>query len=153
MNALEFLKTEHEKAKEKFSEIESGPADARLDLWEKLKPELEVHELIERMHLYGPVARTEKAKGTKLEEWDRQHTEEVDEVKNVMATVEDLDAASDEWIDNLGEVKSLLEQHILEEENEIWPEIRRVWDASKLEDVGAKMEETHSEKLRGMPSG
>jgi hemerythrin-like domain-containing protein len=148
MNALEFLKNEHEKAKQKFAEIESAPPNGRGQLWEKLRPELEVHEVIERMHLYGPVAQMNEAKGTKLEEWDRQHTEEVDEVRDVIATMADVDPSQNEWADNLREVKSLLEQHIREEEDEIWPEIRRIWDASRLEEAGSRMEKTHSEKLR-----
>jgi hypothetical protein len=148
MNALDWLKTEHEKAKKKFAEIEGARPEGRGELWKKLEPELEVHEIVERMHLYGPVARTSEARGTKLEEWDRRHTEEVDEVKDVIGTMADADPASDDWLSNLGEVKSLLEEHIGEEENEIWPEIRRIWDAARLEEAGAKMEETHSEKLR-----
>jgi hemerythrin-like domain-containing protein len=148
MNALDFLKQEHVKAKDKFKEIEAAGPQRRGGMWEKLKPELEVHEVIERMHLYGPVAQTSAAKGTKLEEWDRAHTEEVDEVKDVIGTMERVDPTSDEWLQNLREVRSLLEEHIAEEENEIWPQIRRVWDASRLEEAGTKMEETHSEKLR-----
>jgi predicted nuclease with TOPRIM domain len=148
MNALDWLKNEHAKAKEKFAEIEGAAAAGRGELWDKLEPELEVHEIVERMHLYGPVARTSEARGTKLEAWDKRHTEEVDEVKDVIGTMADADPAGDEWLANLREVKSLLEEHIGEEENEIWPEIRRIWDAARLEDAGTKMEETHSEKLR-----
>ena len=148
MNALDFLKQEHIKAKDKFKEIESADPQRRGGMWEKLKPELEVHEVVERMHLYGPVARTNEAKGTKLEEWDREHTEEVDQVKDVIRTMESLEPTTEEWLQNLNEVKSLLEEHIQEEETEVWPEIRRVWDDARLEDAGTKMEETHSEKLR-----
>ena len=148
MNALDFLKQEHQKAKAKFTDIETADPKRRQAMWDKLEPELEVHEQIERMHLYGPVARTNEAKGTKLDGWEHEHTEEVDEVKDVMKTMEDLDATTEEWLQNLSEVNSLLASHIEEEENEIWPEIRRVWDAPRLDEAGAKMEESHSQLLR-----
>ncbi|MDP9276113.1 MAG: hypothetical protein M3O99_11030 [Chloroflexota bacterium] len=47
MNAIEFLKQEHQNAKEKFQEVEQADAGERGDLWKQLKPELQIHEHIE----------------------------------------------------------------------------------------------------------
>lgn len=148
MNALEYLKQEHVKATSKFGEIESGSPAERGALWMKLQPELELHEQIERMHLYGPVSRADEARGTRLEEWDKQHTEQVGEIKDVMQAMDGLDASGEEWLRNLSEVKSHLEQHIQEEETEIWPEIRRIWDDARLSEAGSKMHEMHAEKMK-----
>jgi len=62
--------------------------------------------------------------------------------------MEGLDASTDAWLQNLKEVNSLLDEHIREEEQEIWPEIRKLWDEDRLQEAGKKLEETHSEKMR-----
>jgi len=56
MNAIQFLKNEHETAKRAFGQIQAASADQRAALWAKLEPELKVHEQIEEAALYGPVA-------------------------------------------------------------------------------------------------
>jgi len=148
MNALDYLKKEHVKAKSTFKEIEAAAPGGRGDMWLQLEGELKIHEEIEHLHVYGPLARANAAKGTKLEEWDRQHTVEVSAVKDVIKTMEGLDASTDAWLQNLKQVNSLLDEHIREEEQEIWPEIRKVWDEDRLQEAGKKLEETHSEKMR-----
>jgi hypothetical protein len=56
MNAIQLLKSEHEKAKRAFEEIKVASAEQRAQLWAKLEPELKVHEQMEEAALYGPVA-------------------------------------------------------------------------------------------------
>ena len=150
MNALDFLKKEHEKAKGEFKKIEQASPGERASLWTKLEPELKVHERIEEAHLFGPIARDPKAKGTTLEDWDGHHSEEVGEAKDLIGILAGLDPSTDEWLDNVKELRSLLEHHIREEEDEIWPEIRRVWDAEQLDEAGTKMEKDHAAKMEQM---
>jgi hypothetical protein len=57
MQATQLLKQDHGKAKAGFQAIESAAAGQRGELWRALRPELELHEKMEEMHLYGPAAR------------------------------------------------------------------------------------------------
>ena len=46
------------------------------------------------------------------------------------------------------ELKGALEHHIEEEEGTIWPKIREVWDAGKLEKAGKQMATTKRKSAR-----
>jgi hypothetical protein len=55
MDAIQFIKHEHNKAKAAFAKLlEAAPAK-RGDLWSELHPELTAHEEIEDACLYGPL--------------------------------------------------------------------------------------------------
>jgi hypothetical protein len=49
-------------------------------------------------------------------------------------------------------LKSALEAHIQEEEQEIWPRIERVWDAKQLERARAEMEATSRQGVAAKPA-
>ena len=59
MDAVQFLKQEHEKAKAALATLsQTGSPTTRSYLWRQLKPELELHEKMEETCLYGPLAGT-----------------------------------------------------------------------------------------------
>jgi len=140
MNAIQFLKNEHEKAKRAFADIEAASADQRAQLWAKLEPELKAHEQIEESALYGPVAQEVGARDLTLKEWKEHHHEEVTEAEALIEEIDGVDATADEWIAKVEELKETLEHHIEEEEANIWPRIEQAWDRSKLEHAGQQME-------------
>jgi hemerythrin-like domain-containing protein len=136
MNAIQFLKNEHDKAKRAFAEIQAASGSQRAQLWANLEPELKTHEQIEEEALYGPVAQEVGPKDESLKEWQEQHHEEVSEAEAVIEEIDDLDPSADEWIEKVEELKETLEHHIQEEEGTIWPRIEQAWDRSKLEHAG-----------------
>jgi hypothetical protein len=140
MNAIELLKTEHEKAKRAFGEIQAASADQRAQLWEKLAPELKVHEQMEDAALYGPVAQDLGSTDETFTEWQAHHQDEVSEAEALMQEIDALDATSDEWVEKVEELQEALEHHIDEEEGDIWPQIQQAWDRSRLERAGDEME-------------
>ena len=147
MNAIQFLKNEHEKAKQAFGHIQGASGSQKAELWAKLGPELKTHEEIEEVALYGPVAQEVGAKDQSLKEWQEQHHEEVAEAEALIEEIDGLDPTADEWMDKVEELKETLEHHILEEEGNIWPRIEQAWDRSKLEQAGHQMETLKREKL------
>jgi hemerythrin-like domain-containing protein len=146
MNAIQFLKNEHEKAKRAFEEIEAASGDQKAQLWAKLEPELKTHEEIEEVALYGPVAQDVGPKDETLKEWQEHHHEEVIEAEALIEEIDGLDPTADEWIAKVRELKGTLEHHIQEEEGNIWPRIERAWDRSKLEHAGQQMEMLKGQK-------
>jgi hemerythrin superfamily protein len=50
-------------------------------------------------------------------------------------------------MEKVEEMRSTLEDHIQEEEGDIWPRIEQIWDASKLEQAGRQMETLKREKM------
>lgn len=140
MNAIQLLEHEHQVAKRAFGQIKTAGPEDRQPLWAKLKPELKVHEQMEERALYGPVADQAGSKDDKLSQWRGHHHEEVTKAEELMKQIDQLDPASDRWMDKVATLQQALEHHIREEEGDIWPRIQQVWDASKLERAGQEME-------------
>jgi hemerythrin superfamily protein len=60
--------------------------------------------------------------------------------------IDGLDATSDEWLEKVEELQEALEDHIEEEESDIWPRIQQAWDESKLDHAGQQMDAMKSRK-------
>lgn len=143
MNAIEFLKKEHEKAKAAFTEIEQASGDQRRQLWSKLAPELKLHEQLEADCFYGPLASDAGSRDQMLANWQREHEQQVREAESLIAKISGASPSDPRWMDTLHQLKSALEQHIQKEEGEIWPRARNVWDAARLDQAGRQMEQRH----------
>ena len=148
MDAIQMLKQEHEQAKKMFAEIERANGDSRGQLWKRLKPELKIHEQLEEAALYGPVAREVASKDAKLSEWEEHHREEVGELESMIQEIDELEPSDPEWLENVKELRQTLEHHIEEEEGEVWPRIERVWDHTKLAEVGEQMATMKRQKMQ-----
>ena len=58
MDAIQFLRQEHQTAKAAFEKVMQASPKTRGDLWQKLSPELEAHEQMEDACLYEPLSRS-----------------------------------------------------------------------------------------------
>jgi hemerythrin superfamily protein len=140
MDAIQFLKREHEKAKAMFGRIEQARDGERGQLWRTLAPELKAHEQMEEAYLYGPVARDAGSRDRSLVKWEQHHRKEVGEAESMIRKIDGMDPTDQAWLGQVRQLRSTLEHHIQEEEGKIWPKIRQVWDAQKLEQAGGRME-------------
>jgi len=112
-----------------------------------LKPELKVHEQMEERALYGPVASEVGARDQILAQWREHHHQEVMKAEELIQQIDQLDPAGAEWMARVATLQEALEDHIREEEGDIWPRIRQVWDAAKLERAGQEMESLKRELM------
>ncbi|HTK89634.1 MAG TPA: hemerythrin domain-containing protein [Verrucomicrobiae bacterium] len=147
MNAVQFLKQEHEKAKAEFEKVLKASPTTRGGLWEHLVPELEVHEQIEEACLYEPIARDASGRDAMIAGWRDKHQSEVEKVKDLIEEIEDLEPESQEWLTKVNEVHTSLRTHIQEEEGTIFPRLPGVWDAARLERAGRELEEMKASKV------
>jgi len=138
MNAIKFLKKQHEEAKAGFEKIEQASEGQRGQLWKDLSPKLKLHEQMEEKCLYGPVFKD--AKEPALASWPERHAAEVDEAEQLIGTITRRSPQESAWLQDVTRLRDALEEHIQEEEDDIWPEIEKVWDRAQLEDAGKKME-------------
>ena len=147
MNAIHLLKNEHETAKRTVEQILAARADQRAERWAKLQPQLEVHEQIEEAALYGPVAQEVGSRDQSLQDWQEHHHEEVTELEALIQEISGLDPTGDQWMAKIEELQETLEDHVQEEEGDIWPRIQQAWDQSKLERAGEQMETLKRQKM------
>jgi len=141
MDAIQFLKQEHRKAKAAFKNVLKAAPETRGELWTKLQPELTAHEQIEDASLYEPLSRAASKTDSKLADWRKKHQNEVNKVEGLIKDMETLDSEEAAWLIKLTAVHASLESHIREEEQDIFPRISKIWDESKLKQAGTDMKE------------
>jgi hypothetical protein len=144
MNAIAFLKEQHEEAKRGFQGIEQGRPEQRGILWAALRPKLTLHEQLEETHVYGPAAVDTRVTDP-LSAWPTRHREEVREAERLMETIDRQPAGEAEWMRSVEQLRTVLERHIQEEESRIWPAIARVWNGARLDQVGAALQKAQLE--------
>jgi Hemerythrin HHE cation binding domain len=146
MDAIQFLKQEHQQAKGAFEKVLEAAPEERGALWRALELELKAHETIEEQCVYGPIAR-DGASDPALSEWvSDRHQDEVYEVEGLIKETEGLDPEDGRWLATVRQIKSALENHIREEEQNIFPRIGRIWDRTRLEEAGREMSASKAEK-------
>ena len=93
MNALELLKTDHQKVKELFKKAEGNKNEKQQkQLFDQIKAELETHAHIEETIFYPAVAKNEDLKDMVLES-----LEEHKQVKTLLREMENLSSDSEKF--------------------------------------------------------
>ena len=147
MDAIQFLKQEHVKAKDAFAKVLQASPQERGKLWRELEPELAVHEKVEEACLYGPISQDAGSKDAKLASWPQHHKEEVQKVEALFKEIRGIEPSEPRWLDKVKQVHQSLEHHIGEEEQQIFPAISHVWDKSKLDQAGEKMAQMKGQQM------
>jgi hemerythrin-like domain-containing protein len=148
MDAIQFLKKEHQKAKAAFDKVLQAPPDKRGALWAELKPELEAHEQIEDACLYEPLSHDVSPKESKMAAWRPQHQAEIHKLEGLIKSMDRLLAEDARWLSTAQDIHSSLASHIREEEDDIFPRISKVWDETRLKRAGTEMEDMKSKKKK-----
>jgi hemerythrin superfamily protein len=136
MNALEVLKQDHQKVKGLFQEISKGSdPNKRKELFDQIDTELEIHAHIEET-LFYPALETHE----ELKDMVAEALEEHQEVKIMLEELEELGSESHDFGSKLQELIESVEHHVEEEEGEMFPKVRQVFDEDELEQLGQELE-------------
>jgi hemerythrin-like domain-containing protein len=147
MSAIDLLESQHREVERLFAAFDkAGPAKKR-DIFLQIADKLAVHATIEERHFY-PAAKNEETEDL-LADAVEQHLS----MKRLIADLLDEDEEDEEAIDT--KVKLLqeqVEQHVEEEENELFPRVEDALDASVLDSLEREMIATQEELLsKGHP--
>ena len=145
MDAIQFLKQEHKKAKATLKKVLKASPESRGALWTELEPELKAHEQIEDACLYGRLEREVGRTDAKLAGWWAKHQKEVGRVEGLIEKIESLEPEEKAWLAKVKAVGASLERHIREEEQDIFPRIGKVWDGARRKQAGAELEDEGGE--------
>lgn len=142
MNAIELLKNDHETVKEilnQLSETTERAIKKRTELLAKLEMELTIHTTIEEDILY-PAYR--KAGGKEQEKMYYEAKEEHRAVDSlVLPDLKATEPGSVEFSARVKVCKELLEHHIQEEEEEMFPQAKKLLGNATLEELGQQMQQ------------
>jgi hemerythrin superfamily protein len=136
MNALEFLKEDHQKVKGLFQEIrQSSDRSRQKELFDKIDTELEIHTHIEETVFYPAIEEQEE-----LKDMVAEALEEHKQAKLLLDELEELGDDNHDFGSKIQQLMEAVEHHVEEEEGEMFPKIREVFDEDELEQLGEDLE-------------
>lgn len=132
-NAVEFLRQQHDAARQLLEAVATTTGEARRQVFESLVRLLAVHETAEEMVVY-PVVRAAADEGNRIA--DARLAEE-DRAKKLLSDLEQLDPGSKEFDELFIEVRSAVEEHADNEEQEVFPLLASTADEGQLRVIGS----------------
>ena len=136
MNAIELLKSDHDKVSRLFQKVKATEESEHKELFKQIHEELEVHTHIEETVFY-PKMREE----SELEDLVLEGIEEHHQVKMFLRELSGLSEDSEKFEPKLKVLMEDVTHHVQEEEGEMFPMIEDLFDKATLEELGAEMEE------------
>jgi hemerythrin-like domain-containing protein len=151
MDAITLLKADHDKVKRLLGELEKTTergVKTRTELFATIKGEMTVHESIEEEIFYPALMEMAKTRDITLEGYEEHHV-----VDLLMGELEDLNVDDETWGAKATVMKENIEHHIEEEEGEMFPKTRQVFEDAELDELGDRMATRKAELARelGMP--
>lgn len=135
MNAIELLKEDHNRVEALFQKVKATPDGDHKPLFEKIREELEIHTHIEEVVFYPKMKDEEKLKDLVLEGIEEHH-----QVKMFLRELSKLADESEKFDPKLKVLMEDVTHHVQEEEGEMFPMIKELFDEATLNEIGAEME-------------
>jgi hemerythrin superfamily protein len=149
-DAIALLKADHKNVKELFEKVEEtgDRAKAQLQrLGDQICQELTVHTQIEEQIFYPAVK----------ERTQRGHKEEKDQVleayeehaaaKKVIEDIQATDSGDESYKPKITTLSELIDHHVKEEEHEMFPSVKKLFDEEELIELGQRMSELKTRLL------
>ncbi len=114
---FELLARDHRNVRALLDEIEGAEDDRqRRALFSQLVEEVEAHSQAEDDVFYTSIEMTDDL-ADKIDEARQEH----DQVEALLEEVDGLPVAGDDWLEKVREIRMLIEHHVAEEEQQIFP--------------------------------
>lgn len=142
MNAIDLLIEDHERVKgilTRLTESTERAVKTRTDLLQKLEMEVTIHTQLEEQILYPAYKEAGGKEELKMYHEAKEEHRAVDSL--VLPDLKVTDPGSVEFSGRAKVCKELLEHHIEEEESEMFPQARELFDEARLEEMGKQMSE------------
>lgn len=140
MNAIDLLESQHREVEALFIKITAAKsAKAKGILFEQVADSLAVHAAIEE-HQFYPAVKEKRTDDILLEA-----LEEHVGIKRVLADLLSIGAADKTFDAKMKVLKEQVEHHVGEEEEELFPKVRKLFDDEQLEAIGQEMSAEQAE--------
>lgn len=139
MNAIDLLLAQHREIENLFGQCKKATGEDKLELFHAIADVLVLHTTIEERHFYPA------ALGGASEEQVREALEEHLLIKRSLADLLAQDAIDGEFDAKLQVLEELVEHHVKEEEDELFPAVEQKLSKSRLQEVGAALERMTAE--------
>jgi hemerythrin superfamily protein len=143
MDCLKLLSDEHDEVKKLFRQLDKAEGQKAAQLWAEISMKLTLHEELEETHFYPQLRKDERAKEIVLEAYQEHHVMDV-----LIEEINALKPDDEEFHPKVTVLQENTEHHIEEEEGELFPKVRKIWDNEKRQEVGRKMEEMKNQRMK-----
>lgn len=140
MDAIKLLKEDHKKVKALFEEVEGlgeRAATQRKNLFQKIDRELTLHAKIEETLFYPEFKK--RAEDSEERDGVLEAYEEHGVVKAMIGELEKLDPKDEKYKAKLTVLKELVLHHVKEEEGELFPMAREMFEPDELAQIGERI--------------
>jgi hemerythrin-like domain-containing protein len=145
MNAIDLLTQQHRDVERLFELIEDAEGEEKLELVDELADLFATHAKIEEQIFYpGTFA-------ARTEETLRESVEEHLAAKRVLADLLETSIEDEAFDARVKVLQDLIDHHVEEEEGELFPTVKKMFDGNVLEEMGLEMEALFAELLQGEP--
>lgn len=137
MDAIALLKADHDKVKKLLAELETTTergVKTREALYTTIRREMTVHEIVEEEIFYPTLKEHPRAAEIVLEGYEEHHV-----VDLLMGEMDRLPMDDEQWGAKAKVMKENIEHHIEEEEGDMFPKARQIFDRAELEALGEQM--------------
>jgi len=141
MNAITLLKNDHKTVEDLFKRFEKlGPraVKSKQDVVERIIRELSIHAGIEEMFFYPAIR--EAADGGKAGDMVLESLEEHHIVKWTLSELEKMKPDEERYEPKMTVLMENVKHHVEEEEEELFPKVRKLLNAKMLEELGDRMQ-------------
>mgnify|MGYP006188446661 CR=1 FL=1 len=141
-NAIELLKSDHDKVKHLLSELVETTSRAkkkRQELLSKIATELKIHTQIENEIFYPAFKKAGKRDDQPIFYEAKEEHRAVELL--VLPDLEKTDPESEEFSGRAKVLKELVEHHADEEESDMFPRVKELMDHNQLMELGKLMQE------------
>jgi hemerythrin superfamily protein len=148
MDIFQKIEREHQDFRqwsEEIAETKARDVETREDLFKKLYCKLTAHHKAEE-DILNPVLRENKE--------TREFATEIDEEHNVidflMEQLRDLPADAENWLTKFNIMKGQLDHHLEDEEEDIAPKAREVFQTDRLANLTEQFEKNRSDRQKNL---
>lgn len=146
MNAIDLLESQHREIDELFSRIEEAKdSRAKRRAFEELADQLAAHAAIEE-HQFYPAVKARRTEDILLES-----LEEHLGIKRVLADLLETRPGHATFDAKLTVLKEQVQHHVGEEESDLFPKVKKIFDGEQLEALGEEMTAEQSELASDHP--
>lgn len=131
-DVIELIQQDHQQVRQLFGQIETADADSRGELFHELVGELARHEAAEEAIVH-PTLRDEVTNGQAIAE---DVLEEENQAESLLARMEKMDPASDEFVDAFHSLRDDVLEHAEHEEREEHPKLREALSDERRQEMG-----------------
>lgn len=147
MDAISLLESQHREVEDLFQEIaETDDPDDKAELFEELADKLAIHAAIEEHHFY-PAVKSRRTKDILLE----SVTEHL-AIKRLLADLMETTPEDESFDVQMRVLKETVSHHVEEEEEDLFPAVRKLFGKDELEAIAEAMSGEQAElEDRGAP--